>query len=121
MTIATSSDGGALATVTTTATTPVSTAPRPLSARRPRQPDPRTDNQWRTMPLWLIVNDTNTPTEYSGISACVSPANTTSSVIATADRMRIPAVKARRSPLNENWRGMNPSWARMAARRGNAL
>ena len=73
MTIATSSDVGALATVTITATNAVSAQPKPLSASFQRQPALRSRSQWRTMPPWLIVNDTNTPTEYSGMSAVVLP------------------------------------------------
>ena len=33
----------------------------------------------------------------------------------------MPDVNARRSPRKLNWRGMKPSSARIAARRGNAL
>ena len=33
----------------------------------------------------------------------------------------IPVENASRSPRNANWRGMKPSSARTAARRGNAL
>ena len=36
-------------------------------------------------------------------------------------RRMIPQLNASRSPRNANWRGMNPSWARIAASRGNAL
>ena len=38
-----------------------------------------------------------------------------------ADRRMIPHVNASRSPRNENWRGMKPSSASIAASRGNAL
>ena len=33
----------------------------------------------------------------------------------------MPQENARRSPRKENWLGMKPSWARIAARRGKAL
>ena len=57
-------------------------------------------------PPWLIVNDTNTPTEYSGMRAVVLPPKTTSRAIATTLRMTMPDVNARRSPRKLNWRGM---------------
>ena len=63
MITATRSEGGAFSTVTTTATIPVSTQPRALIARRHCQRLPRTLRQWRTMPPWLSVKETNTPTE----------------------------------------------------------
>ena len=59
---------------TTTRTTPVSTAPKALIAEPPAASrTPVTVSQWRTMPIWLSVKHTNTPTEYSGISAWSSP------------------------------------------------
>ena len=58
------------------------------------------------MPDWLIVNEMKTPTEYSGISAVVLPPKSTSSPIATALRMTMPDVNARRSPRKLNVRGM---------------
>ncbi len=33
----------------------------------------------------------------------------------------MPQENASRSPRNANWRGMKPSWARIAASRGKAL
>ena len=59
--------------VTTTAITPVSTAPTALIASRYRQPGSRVRSQWRTMPVCEIVKSMNTPTAYSGISAWVEP------------------------------------------------
>ena len=55
---------------TVTSTTPVITAPNPLisCARRIRRRSlgsvsvARCRRQWRTMPVWLSVNETNTPT-----------------------------------------------------------
>ena len=48
----------------TMATTPVATAPVPLSAARQRQPrcSSRSRHQWRTIPAWLRVKATKTPT-----------------------------------------------------------
>ena len=51
-----------LTEVTTTATAPVSTAPKALMARRRRQPGDRSRSQCRTMPVWLMVKSMNTPT-----------------------------------------------------------
>ena len=63
----------------------------------------------------------NTPTAYSGMSAVVTPPKATIRTLAAMLRMTMPEVNARRSPLKLNWRGMNPSSARIAASRGNAL
>ena len=54
---------------TTTSTTAVRNAPKALTDMRQTQPASRTRRQWMTMPIWLSVKQTNTPTEYSGISA----------------------------------------------------
>ena len=48
---------------TTTRTTAVRTAPNALTAARQTQPDSRTLRQWMTIPIWLSVKQTNTPTE----------------------------------------------------------
>ena len=56
------SDWGAFATVTTTATTAVSTQPKALIASRRRQPGGRSRRQCRIIPAWLIVKSMNTPT-----------------------------------------------------------
>ena len=70
MTMATSSEGGALAIVTTTATSAGHGAAEAIDRRAASaSPDDRSRSQWRTIPPWLMVKDTNTPTEYSGISA----------------------------------------------------
>ncbi len=39
------------------------TAPVPFTTARHRQPDSRTRRQWRTIPIWERVKQTNTPTE----------------------------------------------------------
>ena len=43
-------------------TTPVASAPRPLSPMRHHQPSPRTRSQRRTMLAWDSVKEMNTPT-----------------------------------------------------------
>ena len=52
-----------LTLTTTTRTTAVRTAPNALTAARQTQPDSRTRRQWMTIPIWLSVKHTNTPTE----------------------------------------------------------
>ena len=49
---------------------------------RPAQPGGRCSCQCRTMPAWDRVKPTNTPMANSGISAWVSPLDTTSSTAA---------------------------------------
>ena len=60
---------------TMASTTAVRTAPAALIASRQCQPASRTRSQCRTIPVWLRVKHRNTPTEYSGMSAWVSPSN----------------------------------------------
>ena len=72
------------------------------------------------MPDWEMVKSMNTPTAYSGISAWVEPPPAITTRAATTPSSRMPVENARRSPRKANWRGMNPSSARTAARRGNA-
>ena len=48
---------------TTTKTTPVRTAPAPLTRLRQAQPEPRSLRQCRTMPVCDSVKQMNTPTE----------------------------------------------------------
>ena len=62
---------------TSIATMPVVAAPTPLIAARQRQPgsSSRSFHQWRTMPLWLRVNATKTPTAYSGMRFVTLPPN----------------------------------------------
>jgi hypothetical protein len=48
---------------TTMSTTPVRIAPIALIVSRRRQPGSLPRYQWRTMPPWLSVKHTNTPTE----------------------------------------------------------
>ena len=121
MSTMTMSDWGALAAATTTKTPAVRTQPVALIARRRRQPGSRVRSQCLIIPAWLIVKSMNTPTAYSGISRCVSPWKAMTSRAATTPRMTIPEVNASRSPRKLNWRGMNPSSARIATSRGNAL
>ena len=110
-----------LTLATTSRTTKVSVPPIALTVARHHQPESRRVNQWRTMPACDSVKQTNTPTEYRGIRACVSPSKMTIRPPAIVASTMMPHEKARRSPRNENWRGMNPSSARMAASRGKAL
>ena len=63
MITATSSEVGALATSTTTKTTPVSSAPKPLIAERlPPARRALAPASARTMPAWPMVKAMNTPT-----------------------------------------------------------
>ncbi len=55
------------------------------------------------------------------MSAWVSPLKMNRSPNAIPARRMIPQLNASRSPRNANWRGMNPSWARIAASLGKAL
>jgi hypothetical protein len=69
----------------TTTQIAVSVAPNPFSATRARHLEGRSVRQWRTSPIWLIVNPMNTPIAYSGISLLVSaPTAISSSAAATA-------------------------------------
>ncbi|CKQ00545.1 Uncharacterised protein [Mycobacterium tuberculosis] len=52
-----------------------------------------------------MVNEMNTPTMYSWISAVNSARNATTAPIAAAARNRIPLENASRSPRVCNWRG----------------
>ena len=61
-----------LAATKTTAATAVSSAPMPLSAARSIQRGERWLCQWRTSPVWLMVNPVNTPIAYSGMSRAVT-------------------------------------------------
>ena len=72
------------------------------------------------MPDCEIVKSMNTPTAYSGISACVEPPPMITTTLATAPSTRIPVEYASRSPRNANWRGKKPSSPSTAASRGNA-
>ena len=90
----------------------------PLMIALRRQPGPRSDSQWRTIPAWDRVNAVKTPIAYSGISASTRPPNATTTAIAMRARATIPALNASRSPRKANWRGMNPSRARIDASRG---
>ena len=45
----------------TTTTIAVTKAPMPLISALRRQPDPRSTNQWRTIPAWERVKEVNTP------------------------------------------------------------
>ena len=107
-----------LVVVMITATPAVAIAPAPLMARLPRQPGSRTRHQCLTMPDCDSVKETKTPTAYSGMRFVTLPPKTMSSSAAAPASNMIPFEKARRSPLNANWRGMNLSFARMADSRG---
>ena len=78
----------------------VAAAPRPLSAARQRQPRsvPRSFHQCRTMPAWLSVNATKTPTVYSGMRFVTLPLKATISNVESRARTTMPVVNARRSP-----------------------
>ena len=79
-------------TSTITRTTSVISAPLALTISRHRQPESRPRNQWTTMPLWLRVKQTNTPTEYSGIRLVVLPWKATYRPAAMAARRMIPQL-----------------------------
>ncbi len=79
-----------LVPVTTSAATPVSSAPKPFSAAFHRQPDGRPRSQCRTMPTWQTVKPTNTPIENSGTRLLTSPPEPTSSAADTAARNSTP-------------------------------
>ena len=57
---------------------------------------------WRTMPVWLRVNDVNTPTAYSGMRALVRPSKATMSTPAVVARKTMPFEKTSRSPRLAN-------------------
>ena len=58
--------------------------------------------QCRTMPLWLSVNDTNTPMMYSWINLLVEASNSQINTPARAARMTMPLLNTRRSPIVRN-------------------
>jgi hypothetical protein len=61
--------------------------------------------QCRTMPSWLTVKDTNTPTMYSWIRRVTCASNAQMSAIATSARVTMPLENASRSPRVWSWRG----------------
>ena len=71
-------------------TTNVRTQPKALTIARHHQPGSRVVNQCLTIPDWDRVKHTNTPTEYSGIRAWVSPLNRTSRPKAIAGQQDDP-------------------------------
>ena len=77
--------------------------------------------QCRTMPSWLTVNDTKTPTMYSWIRRVTSASNAQMSAIATSARVTMPLENASRSPRVCSWRGRYPSRARIEPSTGNPL
>ena len=84
----------------------VATAPTPLITALRFQPGSRSFWWWRTMPACDSVNDVNTPTAYSGISALVMPPNATISDAGRARRGRAtPFENTSRSPRLASWRG----------------
>ena len=62
---------------TISVTIAVATAPTALITTPRCQFGSRSFRWWRTMPVCDSVNDMNTPTAYSGISALVTPPNAT--------------------------------------------
>ena len=57
------------------------------------------------MPVCDSVNDMNTPTAYSGISAVVTPPSTTISAIAAPANTTMPFENTSRSPRFDSCRG----------------
>ena len=57
------------------------------------------------MPDCDSVNDVNTPTAYSGISAFVMPPNATISALAMTASTTMPFENTSRSPRAASWRG----------------
>ncbi len=98
---------------TTTSTTPVTPAPSALMTRLRciRRRWLRSDVvrrlrfQCRIMPIWLVVNDTNTPTMYSWISRVTWASKARMRTIAAAASARMPLLNASRSPRVCSWRG----------------
>ncbi len=77
--------------------------------------------QCRTMPNWLSVKETNTPTMYSWISLVTCASNAQISTAAPAASTTIPLEYASRSPRVCSWRGRNPSRARIEPSTGKPL
>ncbi len=86
-------------------------APMALTARRRRQPGSRWRHQRATRAAWERVKAVKTPIPYSGSSPVTLPRKRRISAAATAARMMIPLLKARRSPRKAKWRGRNLSRA----------
>ena len=105
-------------TAMTTTTMPVTNAPMPLIKALRRQPDPRSENQWRTMPDCDRVNDVKTPIAYNPMRRSVEPWKATQRAIEMRARATIPELNASLSPRRANCRGKKPSRARMEDRRG---
>ena len=61
--------------------------------------------QCLTMPSWLRVNETNTPTMYSWMRRVTWASNAQMSTIAPPARATMPLEKASRSPRVWSWRG----------------
>ena len=89
-----------LASSTITSTVPVMVRPMPLITRdrciRPRTAGSvsvrRCRVQCRSMPVWLTVNETNTPTTYSWIKAVTSASKATISTTAATASTMIPLL-----------------------------
>ena len=89
-----------LASSTITSTVPVMVRPTPLITRERcirlrtagRCSVFRCRVQCRSMPSWLTVNETKTPTTYSWISAVTSALNATMSTIAKKASTRMPLL-----------------------------
>ena len=92
-------------TATIRSTTSVATAPTPLSTALRCHPAPAAGDGGAPCPNCDSVNEVNTPTAYSGISALVRPPNATSSAAAAAASTMIPFENTSRSPRFASWRG----------------
>ena len=70
------------------------------------------------MPACESVNAVNNPTAKSGTNELTLALNPTTSAPAASERTRMPFESTSRSPRLASWRGMNPSPAMIADRRG---
>jgi hypothetical protein len=103
---------------TITSTTPVAAAPTALITTERCQPRSRTRSQWRTIPVWLMVKEANTPTTYNWMRRLTWAPKATMSTEASSETVMIPLENARRSPRLRYCRGIKRWAARMADRRG---
>ena len=107
-----------LTTATMTSTNPVVTAPTALRTTDRRHPGSRVRGHFRTIPVWLRVNDRKTPTTYNWISRLTSASKRAISSPAPRARVTTPLEKTRRSPRLRYWRGIIRWAARIAESRG---
>ncbi len=121
MSTSTTSEPGALTLVTTTATTPVTTAPEALMASRlpvPGGPGPQPVPDHARLADGEVDEHAHRVQRDQQVGLAPEPDD---QQMATPPSTRMPVVNASRSPRTPNWRGMKPSSARIAASRGNAL